>query len=144
TDVSGGDTVIIDGNEGVVILEPDEETLAHYRYEAEQQKSLAARLTTLRDLPAETADGVKIGLLGNIEFPYEVEYCVDRGADGSGLYRTEFLYLSAGVEPTEETHFAAYSQVVQAMGAKPVIIRTLDLGADKLAQVPSPEEERNP
>jgi phosphotransferase system enzyme I (PtsI) len=95
-------------------------------------------------LPAETADGVRINLLGNIEFPYEVEHCVERGADGIGLYRTEFLYLSTDVEPTEETHFEAYSQVVRAMGSKPVIIRTLDLGADKLAQIPSPEEERNP
>ncbi len=144
TDVSGGDLVILDGHEGVVILQPDEETVARYRHEAEQQRSLAARLETIRDLPAETADGVRIHLLGNIEFPYEVDHCVERGADGIGLYRTEFLYLSTDVEPTEETHFEAYSQVVRAMAGKPVIIRTLDLGADKLAQVPSPEEERNP
>ena len=74
--------------------------------------------------------------MGNIEFPYEVDHCVERGADGIGLYRTEFLYLSADVEPTEETHFEAYSRVIKAMGKKPVVIRTLDLGADKLAQMP--------
>lgn len=144
TDVSGGEVVILDGDEGVVILQPDEETIARYRHEVEQQRHLAAKLETLRDVPAETADGVRVELLGNIEFPYEVEHCVERGADGIGLYRTEFLYLSADVEPSEETHFEAYSQVVRAMGEKPVVIRTLDLGADKLAQMPSPEEERNP
>jgi phosphotransferase system enzyme I (PtsI) len=144
TDVSGGDLVIIDGNQGVVILQPDEETIARYRHEVEEQRSLAARLETLRDLPAQTADGLRIDLMGNIEFPYEVDHCVERGADGIGLYRTEFLYLSAAVEPTEETHFNAYKRVIEAMGKKPVVIRTLDLGADKLAQMPSPAEERNP
>ncbi|HTQ39443.1 MAG TPA: phosphoenolpyruvate--protein phosphotransferase [Pirellulales bacterium] len=144
TDVSGGDLVIIDGHQGVVILNPDDQTVALYRQEIEQYRSLAVRLETLRNLPAQTADGVSIELLGNIEFPYEVDHCVERGADGIGLYRTEFLYLSADIEPTEETHFDAYSRVIQAMGDKPVVIRTLDLGADKLAQMPSPEEERNP
>ena len=70
----------------------------------------------LRDLPAETADGVRIELMGNIEFPYEVDHCVDRGADGVGLYRTEFLYLGSENEPNEEVHFQAYSRVVQTMG----------------------------
>ncbi len=144
TDVSGGDLVIIDGNQGLVILQPDEETIARYRHEVEEQRSLAARLETLRDLPAQTADGVHVDLMGNIEFPYEVDHCVERGADGIGLYRTEFLYLAATTEPTEETHFEAYKRVVEAMVRKPVVIRTLDLGADKLAQMPSPLEERNP
>lgn len=144
TDVSGGDMVIIDGRQGVVILQPDEETIARYRHEVEQEHSVAQRLESLRDLPAETADGVSVELWGNIEFPYEVAHCLDRGVRGIGLYRTEFLYLAAETEPNEETHFAAYSEVVRAMGDKPVVIRTLDLGADKLAQLPSPEEERNP
>lgn len=144
TDVSGGDTVIIDGNEGLVILQPDEETLARYRHEAEELESLAAQLQGLRDLPAETADGTRIELMGNIEFPYEVDHCVDRGADGIGLYRTEFLYLGADSEPNEEVHFQAYSQVVRTMGDRPVTIRTFDLGADKLRHLPKPEDERNP
>jgi phosphotransferase system enzyme I (PtsI) len=144
TDISGGDVVILDGHQGVVILQPDDETVALYRREIEQHRTMAAQLETLRDLPALTADGVRIELMGNIEFPYEVDHCVERGADGIGLYRTEFLYLSADVEPTEETHFEAYSRVIRAMGDKPVVIRTLDLGADKLAQMPSPAEERNP
>jgi phosphoenolpyruvate-protein phosphotransferase (PTS system enzyme I) len=83
-------------------------------------------------------------LMGNIEFPYEVDHCVDRGADGVGLYRTEFLYLGAEIEPTEEIHFQAYTRVVQAMGDKPVVIRTFDLGADKMPSMPRPDDERNP
>ncbi|HYW78311.1 MAG TPA: phosphoenolpyruvate--protein phosphotransferase [Thermoguttaceae bacterium] len=144
TDVSGGDLVIIDGDKGLVILQPDEETLARYQHEVEEIKTAAVRLESLRDLPAETADGVRLQLLGNIEFPYEVDHCVDRGADGVGLYRTEFLYLGSESEPTEDIHFQAYSQVVRAMGDKPVIIRTFDLGADKVPHLPAPEDERNP
>jgi len=144
TDVSGGDLVIIDGDNGLVILQPDEETIARYRHEAEQQKTLQARLVALRDLPATTACGTRIELLGNIEFPYEVDHCIERGADGIGLYRTEFLYLTSEHEPTEEDHFAAYSRVVQTIGDRPVVIRTLDLGADKLNRSPGGEEERNP
>jgi phosphotransferase system enzyme I (PtsI) len=144
TDVSGGDTVIVDGDQGMVILHPDEETLARYQHEEEEHRTLAARLEELRDLPAETVDGVRITLLANIEFPGEVDSCLERGADGVGLYRTEFLYLGAEVEPDEEVHFQAYSRVVQTMGDRPVTIRTFDLGADKVPHLPRPEDERNP
>ena len=144
TEVSGGDQVIIDGDKGLVILQPDEETIARYQCEVEDLATLAARLEPLRDLPAETADGVRLQLLGNIEFPYEVDHCVDRGADGVGLYRTEFLYLGSETEVTEEVHCQAYSQVVRAMGKRPVTIRTFDLGADKVSHLPEPEDERNP
>lgn len=143
TDVSGGDLVIIDGDQGLVILRPDEETIARYRHEVEQRRTFVARLETLRDLPAETADGARIQLLGNIEFPHEVGHCLERGADGIGLYRTEFLYLGAEVVPDEETHYRAYAEVVEAMGGRPVVVRTLDLGADKLAPH-SADLERNP
>jgi phosphotransferase system enzyme I (PtsI) len=144
TDVSGGDWVIVDGDHGRIILQPDEETLARYRHDVEEHISLATRLGGLRDLPAETADCVTVSLTANIEFPHEVPSCRERGAVGIGLYRTEFLYLGADTEPTEEDHFQAYSQVVQAMSGCPVVIRTLDLGADKLGQLPQSEEERNP
>jgi phosphotransferase system enzyme I (PtsI) len=144
SDVSGGDLVIIDGDNGLVILQPDEETIARYRHEAEEHRTMQARLVELRDMPGETACGTRIELLGNIEFPYEVDHCIERGADGIGLYRTEFLYLTSEREPAEDDHYAAYSRVVQSIGNKPVVIRTLDLGADKLNRVASPEEERNP
>jgi len=144
TDVSGGDTVIIDGDQGQIVLHPDEETLAHYRYEVEEQRNLAVKLGTLRELPAETLDGQSIQLLANIEFPYEVKQCKERGAAGIGLYRTEFLYLGRDDDPSEETHFESYSSVVQAMHDQPVVMRTLDLGADKMRSLPNPEDERNP
>ncbi len=144
TDVSGGDLIIIDGNHGRVILQPDEETIARYRHEVEEHRTLAARLLPLAGKPAITEDGTTIHLYGNIEFPYEVKECNASGADGIGLYRTEFLYLNAKTEPTEETHFEAYKKVLLAMAGKPVCIRTLDLGAEKLLEVPSPEDERNP
>jgi phosphotransferase system enzyme I (PtsI) len=144
TDVSGGETVIIDGDQGQIILHPDEETLARYRHEVEEQRSLAAKLDKLRELPAETLDGVKITMLGNIEFPSEVQQCEERGADGIGLYRTEFLYLGRDDDPSEEAHYAAYREVAEAMHGKPVVMRTLDLGADKMRTMPDPEDERNP
>ncbi len=144
TDVSGGEVVIIDGDQGLVILRPDEETIARYRHEAEEHRSLAARLESLRDLPAETADGVPLQILGNIEFPYEVEQCAQRGADGIGLYRTEFLYLGAKIEPTEEIHYEAYAAVLREVRDGPVVIRTLDLGADKMNWEPDSREEKNP
>jgi phosphotransferase system enzyme I (PtsI) len=143
-DVSGGEPVILDGNQGVVILQPDEETIARYRLEVEAARTVAAKLDTLRDLPAETLDGVRIHITGNIEFPNEAEHCLSRGCDGIGLYRTEFLYLTSRREPTEEDHYAAYAEVVRIMAGKPVVIRTLDLGADKLRTESTPEEERNP
>jgi len=145
TDVSGGDLVIIDGDEGLVILHPDEETIARYRHEAEEQRDRSARLETLRDLPAETSDGTRIQLMGNIEFPHEVQHCVERGSDGVGLYRTEFLYLGTDVEPTEEVHYEAYASVVEAMAGKPVVIRTLDLGADKIVgNMGTGDQQSNP
>jgi len=144
SDVSGGETVVIDGDHGLVILDPDEETIAHYRHEADEHRSLAAKLAQLSDLPAETADGTRIELLGNIEFPHEVEQLKRHGSDGLGLYRTEFLYMGCESEPSEENHFEAYASVVRALGDQPVVIRTLDLGADKLPSMPVPEDERNP
>lgn len=144
TDVSGGELVIIDGDQGLVILHPDEETLARYRVEAEAHRSRAVRLQTLRDLPAETADGVRVQLLGNIEFPHEVGLCLERGSDGIGLYRTEFLYLGADKVPNEEDHYQAYAAVAQQMGGRPVTIRTLDLGADKVLGNAPPDDDRNP
>ncbi|MBP90791.1 MAG: phosphoenolpyruvate--protein phosphotransferase [Planctomycetaceae bacterium] len=142
TDVSGGDLLIVDGDHGRVVLQPDEETIARYRHEAEEHRSLAVRLEELRDLPAETTDGQHIQLNANIEFPREAKVCLDRGADGIGLYRTEFLYLGATSEPTEEDHYNAYAEVIRKMDGRPVVIRTLDLGADKLGQLP--QDEQNP
>lgn len=143
--VSTGDLVIADGHSGCVILQPDEETLVRYHLEAQRQRSLAEKLQLLRDVPAETKDGVRIQLMANIEFPLEAPACLERGADGIGLYRTEFLYLGSDAEPSEEDHFQAYAEVVRAVEGRPVVIRTLDLGADKVGFVAvDMEPERNP
>ncbi len=123
--------VVIDGTRGEIIIDPDEETLGHYRDSQARLKTVSDRLNSLRQQPSQTKDGVRIQLLGNIEFPEEVDHCTQRGADGIGLYRTEFLYLQSGREPTEDDHFAAYRRVVTAFGKHEVVIRTLDLGADK-------------
>jgi phosphotransferase system enzyme I (PtsI) len=133
TDVSGGDRVIVDGNQGLVILDPDEPTAARYEEarRRERTKSGEHRVTS-RNVPAVTADGVRITLLGNIEFPGEARPCLDRGAEGVGLYRTEFLYVHKSGDPTEEEHYRAYKAVLTEMGPdRPVVIRTLDLGGDK-------------
>jgi phosphotransferase system enzyme I (PtsI) len=145
TDVSGGDLVIVDGNRGVLILDPDEETLERYELTRKTLRSFETRLGELRDLPAETRDGLRIPLLGNIEFPQEAAHCLERGADGVGLYRTEFLYLGKQGDPSEAEHLDAYLTVLRALGPKPVVIRTLDLGADKFAtNAEAVPEERNP
>lgn len=146
-DVADGEFVVIDGDRGQVILEPDAGTLARYENEVEARSRTRARLQTLGELPAETIDGVRVQLMTNIEFPNESAECLARGSDGVGLYRTEFLYLGAAREPTEDEQYEAYKEVIEAMGDKPVVIRTLDLGADKLAHVAGiqhPMDEKNP
>jgi len=132
TDVSGGETVIIDGNDGLVIVDPDETTLAKYRDSEARAKTHAQQLATLRTVAPETRDGTRIWLMGNIEFPEEAQHCEELGADGIGLYRTEFLYLGSSREQSEEDHFGAYRKVIEAFPDNPVVIRTLDLGADKV------------
>jgi phosphoenolpyruvate-protein phosphotransferase (PTS system enzyme I) len=146
TDVSGGDEVIVDGNRGVIILNPDEETRERYLVLQRQFGTFAKRLDELRDLPAETTDGVRALLLGNIEFPQEAAHCTDRGADGVGLYRTEFLYLNKTGDPNENEQYEAYMAVLRAIEPpRQVVIRTLDLGADKLFhRQDTPLIEKNP
>jgi phosphotransferase system enzyme I (PtsI) len=143
-DASPGDLIIVDGNRGIVIIDPDEHTLEEVRQQQEEHIRLEQNLAELKSLPAITKDDYQVKLLGNIEFPHEVTECIANGAEGVGLYRTEFLYLSREREPTEEEHYEAYATVLEAAGDKPVIIRTLDLGADKFTQARTREPERNP
>ena len=132
TDVSGAEIVVIDGDHGDVIINPDEATLARYQETAVRSKTVSDRLRSQGGEKSITKDGVSIPVYGNIEFPEELEHCRERHADGIGLYRTEFLYLGSTQERTEEDHLHAYRQVVQAFPTGPVTIRTLDLGADKV------------
>jgi phosphoenolpyruvate-protein phosphotransferase (PTS system enzyme I) len=136
---------IIDGDEGLVILDPDLETQERYRKTAAERAAWFEILTRQNDLPAETADGTRIDLWGNIEFGGEVEACLERGATGVGLFRTEFLFLNAVTPPSEEQQFEVYSSVVRSMRGRPIVIRTLDLGADKLPHYrDANQDESNP
>jgi len=105
--ISGGDTVIIDGNRGIVIVNPDDGTIRQYEQYSLEFAELEHKLDAIRGKPAVTRDGVRITLLGNIEFPDEAELVLQKGGEGIGLYRTEFLYLNRPSEPTEVEHYQA-------------------------------------
>ncbi|MEM7312231.1 MAG: phosphoenolpyruvate--protein phosphotransferase, partial [Planctomycetota bacterium] len=143
-DIKWGDTVIVDGNLGRLVIQPDEETLAAYEKQSLARDQRVVELSCLREMPAETVDGERIQLLANIEFPREASRSLDRGAEGIGLYRTEFLYIGTTEEPSEDEQYAAYKQVAESVEGRPVVVRTLDLGADKLAATIDHHEERNP
>lgn len=136
--------IIIDGDRGIVVIDPDQDTVEDYREYMEARKTVQVSLQELAGLPSITADGVKIALLGNIEFPSEISEVIKAGGEGVGLYRTEFLYLVNNQEPSEEDHFAAYKQAVELSAGRILTIRTMDLGADKYTQEQQEEPERNP
>jgi len=139
-----GDQVIVDGRRGRVIIDPDEDTLAYYRQEVERYRKRAEGFVHSRELPAETTDGVRVSLQGNIELPAEVESARAYGAEGIGLYRTEYLYLAQGRLPDEESQFAAYTRLAERIAPQHLVIRTLDLGGDKLSHLLPTMPETNP
>ena len=133
--VSGGDTVIVDGIRGVVIIDPDEETIARYRARERDIHVFEEKVTEeVRGLPCITTDGREITLFANIEFPSEIATALEHGATGIGLYRTEFLYHSIDKPPDEAAHFNAYKDAMMQLGHRPIVIRLLDLGADKFGE----------
>lgn len=142
--VSGGDTLVIDGLHGVVVINPDEAQLKEYAAQAVHLEAMRATLGELRDLRAETRDGVCIELLGNIEFPHEIQECLTQGAMGIGLFRTEFLFMQEGPPPTEEQQYESYREAVAAVAGKPIVLRTMDMGGDKYCGGTGWEPERNP
>ena len=142
--VEDGDLVIVDGDTGVVIVRPDARTVEEYRSQQDRSSSYRRVLRESASLEAVTKDGVRIRLMGNIEFPHEVESVLANGGDGVGLYRTEFLYLTNDHEPSEEEQFAAYRRTLELLAGRPCTIRTLDLGADKYTQQRAHEPEQNP
>jgi phosphotransferase system enzyme I (PtsI) len=142
--ISVGDTVIVDGNRGIVIVNPDQQTIQQYEEYSKEFTELEHKLDAIRQKPAVTRDGIEITLLGNIEFPNEAEVVLEKGGAGIGLYRTEFLYLNTESEPTEQDHYEAYAETVRVFADKPVVIRTLDLGADKYTQSKRFAPEPNP
>ena len=139
-----GQMVIVDGDSGRVLLDPDEEQIAQYKAYIEQEQTYRLSLRDIAALDSVTRDGVGIEILGNIEFPEEIPMLLDLGATGVGLYRTEFLYLTQPREPTEEEQFESYKACVEALAGRPLTIRTLDLGADKYTQERADNPERNP
>lgn len=142
--LQAGSTVIIDGNNGFVIVDPTQETIAGYTKEKNKLEQFEEKLLELRKLPAETRDGCRIILAANIELPEDVPSAIHHGAEGIGLYRTEFIYLNRADLPTEEEHFEAYKTVAKKIAPNSVIIRTMDLGGDKFLSHLQVAKEMNP
>ena len=139
--IKNDDIIIVDGNKGLVIVDPDEETLFRYEELSKQYEAQKADAIRTSDLPAKSADGILLDIMGNIEQPEEVVAVKDHGGDGIGLFRTEFLYLNRPQYPDEAELFEQYKEVVELMTPKPVTIRTLDINGDKqISAVPTPDE----
>ena len=138
------DLIIVDGSAGVVILDPDEETLTRYQERKDLFEEYQAMITRSSRLPAETTDGFHLRITANIGVLEEVVSVIDHGGDGIGLYRTEFLYLNRSTPPSEQELFDNYRDVAEIMAPRMVTIRTLDIGGDKFASGLQLAEEMNP
>lgn len=143
TDVDGL-TAIVDGTSGSVYIDPDEATLTKMKAKQQQLKEQKERLETVRGVSTETQDGKKINLYANIGNPDNLQQAIAHDAEGIGLFRSEFLYLENSDYPTEEQQFEAYKKTAEAMQGKTVIIRTLDIGADKKVDYFGLDAEENP
>ena len=133
TKLETGQHVLVDGSDGLLIVDPAPETIAHYAEIESRRAKVTARLKELRTTKSTTRDGRHIVLSANIELPEDVEAVAANGAEGIGLYRTEFLYLNRPTLPTEHEQFETYRKVAERVRPDPLIIRTFDLGGDKLA-----------
>jgi phosphotransferase system enzyme I (PtsI) len=143
-EINSRDTIIVDGTIGVVIIRPTAETLRNYSEKKLRYEQLEKELFKYKDLPSETPDGYHITLLANIELVEELSSVLEYGAEGIGLYRTEFLYLNRKDLPSEEEHFNIYKKVIEKASPHPVTLRTLDLGGDKFLSHIDLAEEMNP
>lgn len=142
--VQEGDLLIVDGNRGEVLINPDDDNIIAYQERQLQLSKYRSQILQKSHLPAETVDGHKIGLYANIEFLEEVAAAKDYGAEGIGLYRTEFLYLRDGRAPKEDVLFEDYKEVAGSISPAPVTIRTLDIGGDKIVSGLNLTKETNP
>jgi len=142
--VRNDDVVIIDGLQGLLIVAPDEQTLNEYQIRRERFVESERVLEQLKDLPAQTLDGQTIGLSANIDLPEEIGSALGHGAEGIGLFRTEFFYLNRTVPPGEDEQAEAYGRVAELMCPNPVTIRTLDIGGDKVLGGNLKYREENP
>jgi phosphoenolpyruvate-protein phosphotransferase (PTS system enzyme I) len=143
-EICDGDVVIIDGLTGVVVINPDQELFRDYLKRKQRYEYLERELLKIRDLPAETTDGHRMRLKGNVEFPEEIPSLKGHGAEGIGLYRTEMLFFNRTELPGEDEQFAAYAAIVREMAPHPVTIRTLDVGGDKFVPDLNLADELNP
>jgi phosphoenolpyruvate-protein phosphotransferase (PTS system enzyme I) len=129
------ESVIVDGSAGIVVVNPGAATIARYRERQDALRRERRQLDKLRRLPAVTRDGVEIALQANLELPRELDQATAAGATGLGLVRSEFLYMNRDTVPGEDEQFAAFRDLVEGMGGRPVTVRTLDIGGDKVAEV---------
>ncbi len=142
--IFSGETLIVDGLYGEVVVNPDDELLRHYREKQEDYIRYRLDVIQYSNLPAETQDGFRFKIKANIEFLEEISSVISNGAEGIGLYRTEVMYLAHKELPIEEELFLAYQEVVERMSPFPTTIRTLDIGGDKFLSSVSQDDESNP
>lgn len=142
--VGSGDTLIIDGTHGQVIVQPSSAEIADYQQRQRRYATHLARMTAVRHTPARTRDGVQVHITANIERPEEASAAMEAGALGVGLYRTEYLYMNRETLPSEAEQYAAYRTVVEAVGPEGATIRTLDVGGDKFINTIKHNRELNP
>lgn len=143
-EANGGDTIVLDGLSGTVIVNPTDEELGRYRERRSRYDVYRRELESFAALPAVTRDGHKVRVAANIELIEEIKHLRRYGAEGIGLYRTEFLYMNRDAPPSEEEHVETYRRVAEAVHPFPVTIRTLDIGGDKYVQSVPIEDEINP
>lgn len=143
-EIKNGDLLIVDGINGVVEVNPDDVTSRKYKENKAKFEKTEKDLSKLKDLPAQTLDGHKVELAANIELPEEIPSVIARGAEGIGLYRTEYFYMNRTDLPTEDEHYEAYKQVALQMSPHSIVIRTLDLGGDKFLSHLNIPHEMNP
>jgi phosphotransferase system enzyme I (PtsI) len=139
-----GETLIVDGETGVVIVAPNREDLRFFETTLDRERQVAALIAGREDLPGQTLDGKPVSVLANIERPEDAARALEAGAEGIGLYRTEFFFMDATRFPEESTQLRAYQEVARAFAEQPVVIRTMDLGGDKYAALMGVPHEENP
>ncbi|MCJ7689623.1 MAG: phosphoenolpyruvate--protein phosphotransferase [Clostridiaceae bacterium] len=142
--IKDGDLIVLDGEQGIVIINPDEKTLNEYKAKREEFLELKSQLLKYVSMESTTLDGKTVELAANIGSVEDVENVLKNGAEAIGLFRTEFLYMAKDALPTEEEQFDTYKSVLEKMDKKPVIIRTLDIGGDKKLNYLPLDEEMNP
>lgn len=143
-EVQDGQMLIVDAIEGQVIVNPSDEEIHSYQQKAKEFEALKAEWATLIDAPSETKDGYRVELAANIGTPKDVEGVLENGAEGIGLYRTEFLYMDSADFPSEDDQYDAYKSVLKSMGDRPVVVRTMDIGGDKELPYLQLPKEMNP